>query len=339
MQARDFLHISSVRSFLGGCQRQGVSSVDILERIGVPPETLDNPEGVFPVRKMGELISTISLSLQDETLGFMQRPTGIGGVEMSIHAVVGSKTLGEALDRWLSYWGLIHTDEVFDLSVHGDEVHISISFQDSDTLDRSSFITWATFVALRLAGWLVDKPILLDRLYFQFAEPKEEEDYLRMFPSNHYFDQSANRLIFNKRFMALPVTRTPEEVSDFMRILPHLLTVSRPNQTLTEQIRHMLQGTDNIDVLPLKTIAHRLGKSQDTVRRHLKTEGNSYKEIKESVRRDIAILHLHRNTASINQVAYMSGFSEPSAFIRAFKNWTGLTPGDYRKACTRQERA
>lgn len=70
--------------------------------------------------------------------------------------------------------------------------------------------------------------------------------------------------------------------------------------------------------------------SAQTLRRHLREEGSSFQELKDNLRRDLAIYHLSRNEISIQLIAEQLGFSEPSAFHRAFKKWTGLTPGAYR---------
>jgi hypothetical protein len=81
--------------------------------------------------------------------------------------------------------------------------------------------------------------------------------------------------------------------------LPHLMSVQRVGLSLTAQIRRRLQEAENVDDLPLSLVAHQLNRREDTERRHLKVEGGH--------------------------------FSEPSSFNRAFKRWTGHTPGDCRK--------
>jgi len=146
------------------------------------------------------------------------------------------------------------------------------------------------------------------------------------------FIRSINSVVFNNRFLDLPVLQTPENTPAFIKILPYFMTLSRVDDSLSGKIRRMLQSAENIDALSLKNFADLLNTSQDTVRRHLNKEGSSYTEIKESVRRDMAVYHLQRKDTSIGEIAYLLGFSEPSAFNRAFKNWTGATPGDYRRA-------
>jgi AraC-like DNA-binding protein len=66
-----------------------------------------------------------------------------------------------------------------------------------------------------------------------------------------------------------------------------------------------------------------------TLRRRLRSEGTSYQEIKDAVRRDTAIQYLSMKSMSIEEVAEKSGFSEPTSFFRAFKRWTGTSPRAY----------
>ena len=77
-------------------------------------------------------------------------------------------------------------------------------------------------------------------------------------------------------------------------------------------------------------MARQLNTSPQTLRRRLHEQGTSFQELKDQLRRDLAIYHLGRRELPIQEIAEQLGFSEPSAFHRAFKKWTGLTPGAYR---------
>jgi AraC-like DNA-binding protein len=331
MLQRTSIHIRTIDSFLDGCRHRGLSPATIMARIGESSETLTDPQGRFPIAKMGDFLAAIALELHDETLGFLERPTAPGGLELWIHTCITCRTLGEAIERWIRFWRLVHHDQLTRLTVDGEEARLSTVFIGGDTLDRRSFVTWEMFLMLRLASWLIDKPLLLDRLYFTFAPPPDPEDYNEMFPARHYFCSAENSIVFNRRFLAMPLVRIAENVSDFVASLPHLMSEQRVDLSLTAQIRRMLQDTQSVDELLLGAVARQLNRSEDTLRRHLKIEGSHFSEIKESVRRDRAVYHLECLKTPINQIAYMLGFSEPSAFNRAFKRWTGQTPGDYRR--------
>lgn len=71
--------------------------------------------------------------------------------------------------------------------------------------------------------------------------------------------------------------------------------------------------------------------SARTLHRHLEEEGTSFRQVLAEVRREIAARHLSERRLAIGEIAFLLGFSEPSAFHRAFKRWTGHGPLAYRQ--------
>nr|MDT0251103.1 AraC family transcriptional regulator [Endozoicomonas sp.] len=78
-------------------------------------------------------------------------------------------------------------------------------------------------------------------------------------------------------------------------------------------------------------LAQLLNISSRTLRRRLEKEGTSYQKVKDECRRDASIDYLSQPNLTINSVAALMGFDEPSAFHRSFKKWTDMTPGEFRK--------
>lgn len=89
----------------------------------------------------------------------------------------------------------------------------------------------------------------------------------------------------------------------------------------------LAQGEVGID-----RVAQALGMSRQTLYRRLKSEGVTFEEILEAKRRQLAIRYLGMEKVSVKAAAYRLGFSEPAAFSRAFKRWTGVSPADFRSA-------
>ena len=78
--------------------------------------------------------------------------------------------------------------------------------------------------------------------------------------------------------------------------------------------------------ISMKTIALQMGMSRQTLYRQLKQEGTSFDELLDRLRHRLAIDYLEGEKVSVNETAYLVGFSDPSAFSRAFKRWTGQRP-------------
>ena len=81
-----------------------------------------------------------------------------------------------------------------------------------------------------------------------------------------------------------------------------------------------------------ESIAARLHRSRSTLQRQLGAEGTSYRDVLESTRQALAEKYLRNDDYTQAQVAFMVGFSDQSNFARAFKRWTGLSPGEYQKS-------
>jgi AraC-like DNA-binding protein len=109
-----------------------------------------------------------------------------------------------------------------------------------------------------------------------------------------------------------------------------MLTQSYSSASWTYNVRDIVRRRLR-DVPELNDVAKTLEVHPQTLRRRLSSEGTTFKDIKTQVRRDTALHFLGKQGLSIEEIAHRAGFSESSAFIRAFKGWTGVTPYTYRK--------
>lgn len=82
--------------------------------------------------------------------------------------------------------------------------------------------------------------------------------------------------------------------------------------------------------MSIEAVAGNFNMSVRTLQRKLKEEGISYLVIVEEVRKTLAIHYIENSSSSVKEIAAIIGYSEPSAFVRAFKKWTGITPSAYR---------
>jgi AraC-like DNA-binding protein len=125
--------------------------------------------------------------------------------------------------------------------------------------------------------------------------------------------------------------RSREDIPELMKEAPYVFLV-KPNNTasINAQIRRILENNLEPEMPDFESVAFQLNTSSQTLRRRLKDEDTSFQAIKDQVRRDLAIYYLSDDSLSINEIALKVGFTEPSTFHRAFKKWTGITPGDYR---------
>ncbi|HEY1249877.1 MAG TPA: helix-turn-helix domain-containing protein, partial [Thermoanaerobaculia bacterium] len=102
--------------------------------------------------------------------------------------------------------------------------------------------------------------------------------------------------------------------------------------SVTAQLRRALAGVMPGGPVDLASVSRRVGTSPRTLQRRLEEEGTSYQDVLDGVRREAAEGYLAESRLSVGEVGYLLGFSEPAAFHRAFRRWTGKTPLEFRRA-------
>lgn len=320
-----------VRAALRGAQRHGLPCDGILREAGIQPAILSEGRARIAPEQFARLIQRLWETLDDEYLGFGKQPSKRGTFAMMGHAIIHCRTLEKALGRGALFYGLFPDAPRIALQVEGDWARLSVD--DSALWDPDHFLLESLLVIWhRLGSWLIGQRIRLEEATFAYAEPEHAAEYDLLFPCARRFAAGRNSLLFHARYLDMPLLQDERTLKQFLLHSPADL-LARPDggDSLISQIRRLL-GRDCRTWPDLEQVAHRLHTSPQTLRRHLREEGSSFQELKDHLRRDLAIYHLGRDELSIQDIAEQLGFSEPSAFHRAFKKWTGLTPGAYRAA-------
>ncbi|MFJ3481930.1 AraC family transcriptional regulator [Pseudomonas sp. NPDC090202] len=317
------------RAVLQGAQRYDLDCAPILEQAGIQPELLGEPRARIAPEQFARLIQGVWRELDDEYMGFAQAPSKRGSFAMMCHAVIHCRTLDKALQRGFLFYGLFAGAPRLSLAHDGEWVRLALD--DSNLRDPEHFLSESLLVIWhRLASWLIGQRIRLEQATFAYPRPAHGAEYDLLFYCPIHFDAGQTALTFHQRYLTLPLQQDERTLKRFLERSPADL-LARPDDgdSLSSQLRRLLSRDCN-NWPDLEAVADQLHISPQTLRRHLRDEGTSFQGLKDELRRDMAIFHLGQADLSLQQIAEQLGFSEPSAFHRAFKKWTGLTPGAYR---------
>ncbi|MFE4620661.1 AraC family transcriptional regulator [Streptomyces sp. NPDC056747] len=323
-----------VRAVLLGGERRGVAPAPLLARAGLPAELLGGAQARVPAEQFGRLVRMLWAILDDELIGFGGAPSKVGTFAMMGHVVVhGSRDLRDALRRGQAFYSLFPSGPRFRLVEPGGGDEARMEFDIAGYDDPLHFGAESTvLVAHRFAGWLIRRRIGLRRVEFAYPEPRHAQEYALLFGAPCVFGARRTAAVFDRADLDAPVLRDAAALRVFLRRAPAgVLVRADHGGTVTGRVRHLIGQALPAEPVPTpRQLADRLSMSPQTLRRRLAAEGTTYQRLRDQVRRDHAIAALSGGRVSIESLSRQLGFSEPSAFHRAFRRWTGETPRAFR---------
>ena len=303
----------------------------LLHEAGIPPALLDDPSSRLLPVQFANLMRALWRLSGDEFMGFTEQRSRVGTFPLMMHAALNAETLGEALRHGCHFYRVLTDEITLSLREQGDSARYVLRLRrpDLDTghvLSETILLCW-----YRFACWLINRRILLSETTFDYATPAHVAEYHQLYPCPHHFGHTETSLVFDARLLSLPITRSRDELKALIRELPLGFFIKPVFQgSFGHRVRSRLLQGEGGELPALDAVAADFFMTGRTLRRKLLDEGTSFQEIKDGLRRDQAMTLLRQTALSIQIVAQQVGFREATVFIKAFRLWTGMTPGDYR---------
>ena len=251
---------------------------------------------------------------------------------MMCYAVIHCDTLGKALARYCRFFGLFQHTTAPQLIIDDKFAYVRLGPQELATDYDEYAGELALFNCHRFSSWLVQEHLPAQAFNFAHPAPPHVDEYRPMFLGNPVnFDAPHTEMVLNRALLDKPSSQNEQSLARYLRH-PALVMLKQQYEqdSWTLRVKKLLRK--DLDEMPeLDTVAAALDVHSQTLRRRLGKEGTSFSELKSQMRRDISLHYLGKQGLSIEDIAHRAGFSESSAFIRAFKGWTGVTPYTYRK--------
>jgi AraC-like DNA-binding protein len=323
------------RETLRGAERLGLNVSDLLEHVGLHAAQVNDPAWRGPSEKLAELVQMVWLLLDDEFMGFMKNRCKPGVFAMMCNVIIHETTVAAALRKGVLFYSLF-TDEIRMSINKGESGHIlEVAFENPEFDPNHYFLEFWLSIWYRTACWMAGRNILIGTVEFAYPRPVERAEELRyMFPGNHAFSQEKTRFLFKEDLDQVSNVRSRAELKAMLERAPLVfMTVPTNVNSIARRIRNdILAAKGEYVVFPqLEHIAGIYGMSAQTLRRRLHEEGTSFRNVIEGIRRDLALRQLLKTKRSVSSISASLGYSETRAFTRAFKQWTGMSPREYRK--------
>lgn len=303
----------------------------LLHQAGLDP---GEPAARLDEQQFSALYRSLAVALDDEMLHVFSRPLRPGTLKFTCLALMDAKNLMVALHRWASISRLVQDDFYLELTSGEDTARIALAQLPGTPACRPFAHDLMLKVIHGVASWLVGERLPLVRTDFPFVRPVYAADLELLYPGPVFFGQAQPAMVMDAALLQRPIRRTKPELDDFLLRAPEDWVFARPREPrMGQRLRDYLA-----DRLPLpataESAAEALGVSTRTLHRRLADEGTSFQRLKDEFRRDRALQMLTKSHAPINRISEELGFDSTASFHRAFRGWTGETPGAFRGAGT-----
>lgn len=323
--------IQQVHSILLGARHHGLPIEPLLQRAGIAPALLESPLARISQRQYATLLRVLRRQLRDELWGLLGRPLRPGSFGRCMRQLVACATLGEALREGFTLLHLLLDDFVPRLTVHQGIAQVQFMLRRPPEPRLDYGVKAFMLITFNAASWLVARRVPLLGVDYTAGHGSTETSRVYQVPVRG--GMSHVGLSFEAHWLDLPVVQTEQSLREFFASAPaNLIVRYRDTSNLTDRIRRLLRRSVGGEMPSLDEVSQTLALTPQTLRRRLREQGRGFQQIKDETRRDAAIDLLLHTPLPLPEIAARLGFSEASTFHRAFKQWTGVAPGEYRHA-------
>ncbi|MCP3139451.1 AraC family transcriptional regulator [Pyxidicoccus xibeiensis] len=251
-------------------------------------------------------------------------PGDFGALE---YAARSSPTLRAAFERVSRYHGLLNDRSRVTLSQAGGEVRIRYLRPGIEARMPPSYVEFVLGSWMNMCLQLADTPLMPARVLLPHPAPRDTSLHRAVFGEGVRFGGEEAELHFLAGVLDTALPRGDASLASVLdRHVEQLLLQARATRPWSTRVGEDVARQLADGVPRLEQVAGRLGVSPRALRRRLEEEGTTFARVVDELRRGLA-LELTRNPGvSLGELAFLLGFSEPSAFHRAFRRWTGRTP-------------
>lgn len=307
----------------------------IFAREGLTLRHFADPDARIRHGAMMELLTHTVASTRDRTIG-LRAGESIDASDMGAleHLTRSCADLREAILCSNRYMCLMHEAQEARLVEHEDEALATLELRITDGVPQHPAANdFALTAACTYGRRYTGQRNVLREVHFMHDEPTSVTEYARIFDGARIrLGMPSNALVFVRSHLDAPMPHAhPALQAAFDLEARAMLARLTPVQTLGERVRELVRLQLRTGDVTRETIARQLAMSVPTLQRRLKDEGTTHSDLLDDIRKELAERYLSDRKLAISEVAFLLGFSNVSAFYKAFHRWSGgKTPAEFR---------
>ena len=313
-------------------RQHGINADSLLKEVDLRRVDVSDPDNRISYAAVVELIDRAATTLGDASYGLRlgasqeARDSGLLGFLM-----LNSPTLQDALSSAQRYFRVVGEGEDIEIARRGP--HVTLRFRESDTALRglrhnSEYIA---AIIVRACRDMTRKHISPVRAEFMHARPNAKVAYPDYLDCPVKFHAEWDALVYDANTMRLRVIGADSKVYKVLeRACKNILGPSPKKQDFVQYVQELVIDRLAKGGVGIDDIAREVNMSSKTLERRLADRGTTFSTLLDDIRGGLAKRYLTDTDLRLEQITYLTGYSEPAALVRAFKRWARTTPMQFR---------
>jgi AraC-like DNA-binding protein len=322
---------------LDACGELGFDVDAILDEVGLDRQLVFDPDARLPAQQADAIWAAAFRIAGDPALALhAAEALPFGAYRVLDFVVANAPDVREALGRVARYFSIVDPRGQLELTGKDPSRFGFRSALGQLPPPAEQYTLAAVVTRVRVsAGFEVP----FEAVEFTFPAPDDVTEYERIFRCEVRFARAGAAVVVPESTLALDIPGSDAALSSVLENHADRLVRELPplSQGIAARLSRVLQDELRGGNISAAHISARLGVSERTLQRRLLEEETTYAAVLEGMRRSAAEKYLQERDVSLSEIAWLLGFSEQSSFARAFKRWTGQSPGAWRCLHTRDE--
>jgi len=329
---RPMISVAATTGLLETITSTGANPDQVLGAVGLDRAVLENPEGFIPSSTFARLLEEAARATGDPYFGlhFGER-FNLKDIGPLTYVVLNSPTIAIADQHIARYLKLYNQAAKVFFTVDERRAYLQNVLQDLDIDVPRQQNEYSMVIRLNAIRMMVGSQWAPLEVRFAHAAPEQTSEHLRIFRAPVLFGYATNAFVIEREFLERQVPAADERLYEIMRrYLERILEEMPPEHEVLASVRRAVAESMREGHPSLTRVAKKIAMSPRTLQRQLKEQGMDFKKLVADTRRRFALSYLGSRSHTLTEIAFLLGYSEVSAFNRAFKHWTGSTPLGYR---------
>ena len=337
---KPMMSLAAATGLVEAIKEAGADPDELLRPFGLDRSTVSDPHRFIPSSAFALILEEAARATGDDCFGlhFGERfnPKDIGPLT---YLVLNAPTMIASIKNVARYLRLHNEAAEVTFAVEGKWAYLRHRLVDLEIETPRQQEECALAVGLNTIRLMAGTRWSPTEVQFAHPAPRATSEHTRVFGAPVTFGNEENAFVIERELVDRQVPAADERLFPILReYLDRALEEMPRDDELIVSVRKAIGESMRQGDPTLTDVAGRTAMSPRTLQRHLASDGVDFKALVADTRRRFALHYLREPKPTLTEVAYLLGYSEVSAFTRAFRRWTGTTPSEYRHEASRSSR-